>query len=189
MSTAFLELEPWHYRVFVAVLTGLAFVHAHRKLSPYFAATWFGAAGTFAWIWAKGVSPPESFLLPGLVVYMAAAITKGVVETRDGVRGNHFVHVVMTGLFTGLLVLPFEAAARAMTWNLPHYGPGDVLGLPSLGGVPSGSVVLWMVVGFVFYGTYKVLDHIGIGPAVQAVAVFAVTPFLARVVWFVQEAL
>lgn len=186
MNTAWLHVEPWHYRAFVTVLTGLAFVHAYRKLSPYFAATWFGAAGVFAWIWARGVSPPESFLLPGLVVYTAAAITKGVVETRDGVRGNHVVHVVMTGVFTGLLVLPFEAAARAMTWTLPHPGTRHLFGLPELGGVPAGSVALWSILGLLFYGSYKVLDHVGLGPAVQAVVLFAVTPFLARAMWFVQ---
>ncbi len=186
MNPPFLDLEPWHYRAFITICTGLAFVHAHRKLSPYFAATWFGAAGVMSFIWMTGTSPPESFLLPGLVIYMAAAVTKGIVETRDGVRGNHFVHVVMTGLFTGLLVLPFEAVARAMTWNLPLASPGMILGIPELGGVPSGSIAMWMVVGFLFYGTYKVLDHIGLSPALQAVVLFAATPFLARALWFVQ---
>ena len=167
------------YRLVLALGTFLAAVHAYRKLSPYFAITWFGAALVFGYLWSGGPAEPERVLLPGLVFYLSAAVTKGLVETRSGVRGNHVVHVIMTGLFGGLLALPIEAAARVDRWPVPTMSRGRLWGVGDLvGGVPLDVVVTWCLAATFFYGTYKVLDHIGLGKPLQTVALFAAMPFL-----------
>jgi len=173
-----LDLEAW--RLVLAVGTFLAAVHAYRKLSPYFAITWFGAALVFAYLSSGGPAEPERVLLPGLVFYLSAAVTKGLVETRNGVRGNHVVHVIMTGLFGGLLALPIEAAARVERWPMPMASRGPLWGVgDALGGVPLDVVVAWCLAATLFYGTYKVLDHIGLGKPLQTVLLFASMPLLA----------
>ena len=39
------HLEGWHQQLLLALATFAAAVHAYRKLSPFFCATWFGARG------------------------------------------------------------------------------------------------------------------------------------------------
>jgi hypothetical protein len=68
-----------------------------------------------------------------------------------------------------------------MGWSTPRGAPGLAhwLSRPDwTGGVPGTLVVQWMLVGTVFYGAYKLLDHAGLGRALQAVLVLAVAPFL-----------
>lgn len=180
-------LDATGYRFVVALLSLTAGVHAWTKLSPYFAATWFGSAAVFGYLFGEGDALPETVLLPGLVVYMAAAVTKGLVETRDGVRGNHLVHVLMTGVFSGLLVLPFVAAARASDWALPRGRADAPWGLDDgwLEALHLDAGLRWSLVGLAFYGSYKLLDHSGLSRGLQTVAVFGVPPLL---VWAVDEA-
>jgi len=117
-----------------------------------------------------------------LVVYLAAAVTKGIVE-RGALAGNHVVHVLATGVFSALIALPLESAARAMHWALPRDAPGVTHGVLQprwLGGVPGDQLVLWALIGTLFYGLYKLLDHIGLGPALQTVLLFAGMPFVVK---------
>ena len=173
------------YKLFLAVGFFLAAVHAHSKLSPYFAATWFGSGLVFAYFWADRFAL-ELLLLPPLLFYMAAAATKGLVETRPSVRGNHVVHVIMTGVFSGVVALPLLASADAMDWNVPDGAPDlrflSDIGAFWLGGVDPSAVAMWMVAGTVFYGVYKILDHIGIGRPAQTVLQFGVAPFLVPLI-------
>lgn len=177
-------LDADGYRLVVVVATFLAAAHAWRKLSPFFAAHWFGAGLVFGWLWTDARAAPEAVLLPALVVYTAAAITKGLVETRDGVRGNHLVHVLLTGLFAGWLALPFEFAARAAGFTLPRVLDGELFGVGAHAtlGVPLGAVWAWTVLGGVFYGAYKLFDHCGLPKAAQSVVVFGAQPLLVLAV-------
>ena len=176
------HLDATAWLLAVCIGSFLAATHAYRKLSPYFAIAWFGSGLVFGWSWTASHSAPEAWLLPALVTYLAAAVTKGLVETGR-FSGNHVVHVLATGVFTGVVALPLEAAARAMGWTVPREAPRV---LPSnwsgpwLGGVPADVVLQWMVVGAAFYGVYKLLDHIGVGAALQTVLLFAAMPFLPR---------
>lgn len=177
-----LHLDAFAWTVFVAIATALAFVHAFRKLSPYFAAAWFGSGLVFGWFWTTQRTAPEAVLLPVLVTYLAAALTKGVVE-QGRFAGNHLVHVLCAGLFAGLVALPLEATCATMGWTTPRGAPVITHGLldgPWLGGATGDLVVQWSVLGALFYGTYKLLDHIGVGPVVQTIALFGVMPFLPR---------
>jgi hypothetical protein len=175
-------LDAFAWRVFVAVAFFLAFVHAYRKLSPYFAVAWFGSALVFGWFWTEQRTSPEALLLPGFVVYLAAALTKGVVE-RGALAGNHLAHVLGAGLFAGLVALPLEAACATQGWTVPRGAPaltGGALDGPWFGGASADVVIQWSLLGTLFYGTYKLLDHVGVGPVVQTVALFGVMPFLPR---------
>ena len=172
------------WRLFVALATFVAFVHAYRKLSPFFAVTWFGSGLVFGWFWTTQRSSPEALLLPGLVVYVAAAVAKGLVE-RGSLAGNHILHVLVAGLCAGVIALPLEAAVLAMNWTTAR-GPTLVLWPRAshvwTGGVPPELILQWVVVGTAFYATYKLLDHVGLGPAMQTVALFVAMPFLPRLV-------
>jgi len=177
-----LSLDALAWRLFVAIGFFLAFVHAYRKLSPYFAAAWFGSALVFGWFWTEHRTSPEALLLPGFVVYLAAAVTKGVVE-RGVLSGNHLAHVIGAGLFAGLIALPLEAVCATQGWTTPRAGPallGAALDGPWFGGASADLVLQWSLVGTLFYGTYKLLDHVGLGPVLQTVALFGVMPFLPR---------
>src|SRR5262249_17796380 len=103
--TSPLHLDAFAWQLFVAVGTALAFVHAFRKLSPYFAAAWFGSGLVFGWFWTTRHNAPEAVLLPVFVTYLAAALTKGIVE-QGRFAGNHLVHVLGAGVFAGLVALP-----------------------------------------------------------------------------------
>jgi hypothetical protein len=176
------QLNPLVWTLFVSVGTALAFVHAFRKLSPYFAAAWFGSGLVFGWFWTADRGAPEALLLPVFVTYLAAAVTKGVVE-QGRFSGNHLVHVLCAGLFAGLIALPLEATCAAMGWATPRAAPALQVGVldgPWLGGASAAAVLQWSLLGTLFYGTYKVLDHLGVGPVVQTVALFGVMPFLPR---------
>ena len=177
-----LEISLATYRVIVGVCVFLAAVHAWTKLSPEFAASWFGGGLVFGWCWAPAGAGPEAVLLPVLVVYEAAAVTKGLVETRDRLRGNHVLHVLMTGALTAILALPWEAAARAASWPRPRAADRDLYGLSSeiLGGSGPDLILLWALVGLGFYGAFKIIDHSGLPRALQVLVVFAGMPFLAR---------
>ncbi|RKY18083.1 MAG: hypothetical protein DRQ55_14250 [Planctomycetota bacterium] len=181
-----ISLHLAHWRLFVVVLTVLAAGHAHVKVSPFFAITWFGAAALFGWFWADGRGGPAVVLLPGLVVYSAAAITKGLVERRASLSGAHSLHVVLTGLLSGLLALPFESLARAMGWPLPRPTGRVLLGVEAswMGGVTLDTVASWGAAGFLLYGVYKVLDHIGLPRWLQVPALLGSMPFVASAaVW------
>ena len=134
-----------------------------------------------AYVWGGRSSALEVVLLPALVFYMAAAATKGLVETRPSLAGNHVVHVLATGLFSGVVALPILAAAAAAGWTVPGGTPSlswtSRLDPDWFGGVDPDRVLLWMVAGTVFYGVYKALDHIGLGRPLQTVAVFGLAPF------------
>lgn len=179
-----IDIGEREWRLFVAVATFVAFVHAYRKLSPFFAVTWFGAGLVYGWFWTDHRSSPEALLLPALVVYLAAAVAKGVVE-RGALAGNHLVHVIAGGAFTGLIALPLESSAAAVGWVTPR-APAFVFWPYAkhtwTGGVPVELILQWMVLGTLFYGTYKLLDHVGLGPAMQTVALFVAMPFLPRLV-------
>jgi hypothetical protein len=93
------------------------------------------------------------------------------------------VHVLCAGLFAGLVALPLEAVCATRGWTLPRDAPSlhlQFLDGPWLGGATAGAVVMWSLLGTLFYGTYKVLDHLGVGPVVQTVALFGLMPFLPR---------
>ena len=179
------------WRLFVVVLTVLAFVHAYRKLSPFFAVTWFGAGLIFGWFFTSHRSSPEALLLPALVVYLAAAVAKGIVE-RGALAGNHVVHVLATGVFGALIALPLESSARSMDWITPR-GPSLVLWPFAqhtwTGGVPLELPLQWAVVATLFYGVYKLLDHVGLGAALQTIVLFGAMPFLPRLVEAVMKLL
>ena len=179
-----LDLDLGAYQVVVAVATFLAAIHAWTKLSPEFAGSWFGAGLVFGWSWAPRGAGPEAVLLPVLVVYEAAAVTKGLVETRDRVRGNHVVHVIMTGLLSAVLALPWEAAARAAGWPRPRTPGRELWGVPAdaLGGVGLDTVALWTILGGLFYGAFKVVDHSGLPRGLQVLVLFGGVPFLPRAV-------
>ena len=174
-----LDLSTW--RLLLAVATFLAASHAWRKLSPYFCATWFGAGLLFGYLWTGGRGDPAVVLPPALLVYLAAAVTKGLIETRPALAGNHLVHVLVTALVGGLLALPFEATARVRDWPLPRAHTGSLWGIPAdaLGGVPLAAAVDWSIAAAVFYGTYKLLDHVGLKQgALQTVLLFGAMPFV-----------
>ncbi|MGQ0554145.1 MAG: hypothetical protein ACT4PU_13105 [Planctomycetota bacterium] len=176
-------LTPEHWRAGVAIATFFAAVHAYRKLNPYFAATWFGSGLVLGWFWAGERTAPEALLLPILVIYLAAAITKGVVE-QGFFSGNHLVHVLATGLFAGLIAWPIEAAALGMGWTLPRDPPfytalvSTPLDGPWMAGVPVLMLVIWSVLATLYYGIYKLLDHIGLGSTLQTLLLFAAMPFM-----------
>src|SRR4029450_4006253 len=85
------HLNGLAWTLFVTIGTALAFVHAFRKLSPYFAAGWLGGGLVFGWFWTDTRTAPEALLLPVLVTYLAAALTKGIVE-QGRFAGNTLVH-------------------------------------------------------------------------------------------------
>lgn len=179
------ELDLAGYRLLVALATFLAAVHAWRKLSPYFSACWFGSGLVFGWCWAGAGAGPEAVLLPVLVIYQAAAVTKGLVETRPRIAGNHVLHVLMTGVLSAALALPWEAAARAASWPRPRVAERELFGIDTagfLGGLQLDLVLLWCLVGIAFYGAYKLLDHSGLSRTLQTLVVFGVMPFLVRLV-------
>lgn len=184
-----IDIGAPEWRLFVVVATVLAFAHAYRKLSPFFAVTWFGAGLVFGWVYTAHRSAPEALLLPALVVYLAAAVAKGIVE-RGALAGNHVVHVLAAGVFGGLIALPLESSAAAMGWITPR---SPVLRLWALsdhtwtGGVPPELVLQWSVLSTLFYGVYKLLDHVGLGPALQTIALFAAMPFLPRLIEWVMQ--
>ena len=178
------ELSLPAYRLLIGASVFLAAVHAYTKLSPYFAITWFGSGLVFGYLWRTGTPMPEVVLLPVVVVYMAAALTKGLVESRERWRGIHVAHVLVTGLLTGLLALPYESAARAMGWPVPRPASRALLGVDAswLGGVTLDAVAMWTILGTFFYGTYKLLDHIGLPRWVQTVLLFgAMLPLVMAV--------
>lgn len=178
------SLDTW--RAVLVGLTVLAAGHAHCKVSPFFASTWFGACLVFGWFWCDGRGGPEQVLLPGLVIYTAAAITKGLVERRPSLAGAHAVHVVLTGVLSGLVALPYEAVARAQGWPVPRPSSRVLLGVEPdwLGGVTLDTAAQWGAAGFLVYGTYKVLDHLGLSKAVQVLVLFASMPFVTTgAVW------
>ncbi len=182
MNPVHVDSHAWQLAVVVG--TFLAGVHAFRKLSPYFAITWFGAGLVLGWFWTAHHAAPEALLLPALVVYIAAAVSKGIVE-RGRFTGNHVVHVIATGLFSGLIALPLETAAESMRWITPRGAPPVTAGRirPEwIGGGSADLVVQWMVLGLLFYALYKILDHVGLGSVMQTVLLFAAMPFLPRVV-------
>ena len=170
-----------HYRLLLVGLTFLAMVHAHTKVSPYFALTWLGSTLLFGWFWAGGRGDPELVLLPCVVVYTAAAVTKGLLETR-GMAGIHSLHVVFTGLLSGLLALPILALARAMGWPVPRPVGRVLLGVEPeyLGGITLDAVAQWVAIGFLVYGVYKVLDHVGLPRWLAVLVLFASMPFVAE---------
>jgi hypothetical protein len=182
VNLALPPLDLGAYRLLLAGATFLAVVHAYRKLSPYFAVTWFGAGVLFAYFWGGQSAHAEVLLLPALVIYVAAAATKGLVETRPRLAGNHPLHVLMTGALSGVLAMPFETCSRSMGWGLPRRVGRPLLGVDAdwLGGVPLDAVLLWALAGACFYGLYKVLDHIGLGRALQTVLLFGAAPFLGQ---------
>lgn len=174
------------FRLFLAIGFLLAGAHAHVKLSPYFASTWFGSGLVFAWFWGGRAPAVETLLMPALVFYVAAAVTKGLVENRPRLAGNHAAHVVIGGVCSGLVALPLLACATLLGAAAPGptTGPAWLDEVPAawLGYVPAPSLAAWIVAGTVFYGAYKILDHIGLGKPLQTVAIFAAAPFLPRVV-------
>ena len=182
MHPIHLQSQAWQLAVVIG--TFLAGVHAFRKLSPYFAITWFGSGLVLGWFWTEHRGAPEALLLPALVIYIAAAVSKGIVE-RGTFTGNHIVHVIATGLFTGLIALPLETAADAMRWITPRGAPAVTHGHVKpewLGGGSADLAVQWAVLGFIYYTLYKILDHIGLGSVLQTVLLFAAMPFLPRLV-------
>jgi len=186
-----LHLDPQSWRLAVCLLVFLAAVHAYRKLSPYFAVTWFGSGLVFGWVWAQGPVLPETLLLPVGVIYLAAALTKGLVE-QGRFAGNHVLHVALAGLLTAVVAAPLEAAARAMGWPLPRGAPAllpSELDGPWLGDVPADVLLQWLLLGSAFYGLYKLLDHSGLGVALRTLLLFAAMPFLPAGVEAVWRAL
>jgi hypothetical protein len=177
-----LSLDAQAWTLFVVLATFLAGVHAFRKLSPYFAVAWFGSGLVFGWFWTAQRESPAALLLPALVAYLGAALAKGLVE-RGALAGNHLVHVLVAGLCAGLIALPLEAACDAMRWVTPRDAAditGGVLDGPWLGGASADLAIQWGVLGLAFYGTYKLLDHVGVGPVLQTVLLFGSMPFLPR---------
>jgi len=176
-----IDIGAPEWRLFVVVATVLAFAHSYRKLSPYFAVTWFGAGLVFGWFYTGHRSSPEALLLPALVVYLAAAVAKGIVE-RGALAGNHVVHVLAAGVFGGLIALPLESSAAAMGWTTPRSPAVRLWALSHTwtGGVPPELVLQWSVLSTLFYGVYKLLDHVGLGPALQAIVLLVAMPFLPR---------
>ncbi len=183
-----LHLSPDLFGLVVAAMVFLAAVHAYTKLSPYFCTCWFGAGLVFGWLWSDRPEEASAILVPVLVFYIAAAVTKGLVETRERLAGNHVLHVVMTGVFSGVIALPLESGARVMGWAMP----APALGLKGLmdgpvdpdllGGVPILVLVVWVIAGTVFYGAYKLLDHSGLPAAWRTVLLFVGMPFLVQLV-------
>lgn len=170
------------WRLVVVIATVLAAAHAYRKLSPYFAITWFGSGLVFGWFWTTHHAAPEALLLPALLTYLAAALTKGLVE-HGRLAGNHVVHVIVTGLLTGVVAMPIESAGAAMGWVLPRGAPdfvGAAVNPAWMGGVSLDVVAQWSLIGTLFYGFYKLLDHIGLGSATQTLLLFVGAPFVVR---------
>ncbi len=173
-------------RLFLALGFFFAGAHAYAKLSPYFAATWFGAGLVFGYFWTGRQADLESLLTPALVFYIAAAATKGLVESREGLAGNHVVHVLFTGLFSGIAALPLLACAQLLGVDLPgeSVGPAFLSDVPAsvLGHVSPTLFAAWVVAGTVFYGAYKTLDHVGLGKPLQTIALFVSAAFLPQLV-------
>lgn len=175
-----LDAEAW--RLAVVIGSFLAAAHAYRKLSPYFAIAWFGSGLVFGWFWTGHHAAPEALLLPALLTYLAAALTKGLVE-GGRFDGNHLVHVLVTGVLTGVVALPVESAGAVRGWVLPRAAPqitGAWVNPEWLGGVPLGAVLQWSLVGGLFYGLYKLLDHVGLGGLIQTLLLFGSMPLLVR---------
>lgn len=175
-----IDLGLHDYQFYLTGCTVFAAAHAYRKLSPFFCVSWFGAGWIFAYLWTEARPAPEVVLLPPLVFYLAAALTKGLVETRGIVRGNHLVHVLMTGVLSGVVALPLLAVADAMGWGVPRPASRLLFGLSGrwLGGPTLDAVWLWMTAGAVFYGAYKLLDHVGLNRTWQLLLMLGSTPFL-----------
>jgi hypothetical protein len=186
-----LNLDVGAWRLAVVIGTFLAGAHAYRKLSPYFAIAWFGSGLVFGWFWADQHAAPEALLLPALLTYLAAALTKGLVE-GGRFAGNHVVHVLVTGVLTGVVALPVESAGVARGWLLPRGAPavtGRAVDPEWLGGVPLDAVIQWSLFGTLFYGLYKLLDHIGLGGTMQTVLLFGGMPFVVRFAeWILAQA-
>jgi hypothetical protein len=179
-----IHVGPDAWTLFVVGATVLAALHAWRKLSPYFAVTWFGAGLLFGWAWTSRTDSPAALLLPVFVVYLSAALTKGLVE-RGRLEGNHVVHVLVTGVLSALVALPLESSALAMGWSTPRGAAGLGHRFSSTdwtGGVPGALAVQWMLVGLIFYGVYKLLDHAGLGRPLQALLILGAAPLLPRAV-------
>jgi hypothetical protein len=99
----------------------LAFVHAYRKLRRISRRRGSGAASC-----RLVLTHPQrarALLLPVLVTYLAAALTKGVVE--QGLRGQPPRARLCAGIFAGFVALPLEAAAATMKWTVPHGAPAS----------------------------------------------------------------
>jgi hypothetical protein len=183
-----IHLDESSWRVIVVVAFALAALHAWTKLSRLFALTWFGAGVEYAWFALGRQATLEALVLPAFVIYLAAALTKGLVE-RGRFRGNHLLHVVATGVFSGLVVLPLASAAMGMGWPGTHELGGAAPSGPWIGGVPAGLVVRWVVTGGLFYGTYKLLDHAGLGRLLQVPALAVSMVFLPRLTQMVADAI
>ena len=190
------DASDWRWVVAISVF--LVGVHAYRKLSPYFAVTWIGAGALFGALWcADGFEWPaqvrsEVVLLPVSLFYLAAALTKGIVETRDRLRGNHFFHVLMTGVFAGLLGLSLKSSADASGFHLQSFGiDGNLLSSSGMeiGGVPLAVGLGWAVAASAFYGIYKLFDHAGLSKPLQTVVLFVSMPFLVQGVKALSEML
>ena len=178
------DLSLAHFQLLLALAVFAAAVHAYRKLSPFFCVTWFGAGLAFGYLWTDARPSAEVLLMPVLVIYLSAALAKGLIETRGALAGNHLVHVLLTGFLAGLVALPLEAVCQAQGWPVPRPASRALWGLdPSwLGGPSMDAVWLWACIGLVFYGTYKVLDHIGLSHTWQTPLLFASLPLQVRVI-------
>jgi hypothetical protein len=183
-----IHLDERAWQVALAAATALAVLHAWRKLSLAFAWTWFAAAAEYAWFALDRQAAFEALAVPGLVVYLAAAVTKGLVE-RGRFKGNHLLHVLATGAFSGLIALPLASAALGMGWSGTHELGGLAPYGPFVGGVATGLVVTWMLTGAVFYGTYKLIDHSGFGRTLQVAALAVAMAFLPRLTQLLSDAI
>ena len=146
------SLPPWSvYLVALCVLVVLAIVHAGVKLSSGFAWRWFVGAALFGATWGLGgrlaapSAAPLALLVPAFVFYVAAAVTKGIVESTDALAGRHVVHVLMTGVFAVAIAWPHEVLWREGGWV--EVSPA------------SARALAWGVAAFLFYGAYKLVDH------------------------------
>ena len=158
------------YASAMVVLVALAALHAWTKLSPRFARRWFGSAVLFGatWTLAGRLELPTgdvlALIVPAFVFYVAAAVTKGLVESTDALAGRHVVHVVMTALFAVAIAWPHERLWRERAW------------FPTSSEV---SIALaWGAAAFVFYGTYKLVDHSTWSQNTQRVALAVAMPAL-----------
>lgn len=161
------------YLAAMLALAGLCGVHAWCKLSPAFARRWFTSAVLFAVTWRLGgrLGPPSGDPLavaaPLLVIYLAAAVTKGIVEATRALAGRHAVHVVMTGLFAAAIAWPHEALWSQRGW---------VAASP-----PRAALAAWGAAALVFYGTYKLVDHAAWPDALRWLVLVLAMPGLGAV--------